>query len=113
MHGILAVATVLDSRYKTKLVEYHFPLIFGNEAQVKVENVKAFCRKLLKEYKRLRHSTENTSHSSLSSQSESYTTVGKHSCMIGFDIFVSHYITTDHVKTKFDVSRRASIVKGG
>lgn len=103
MHGILAVAIVLDPRYKMKLVEYYFPLIFGDEARVEVEKVKAFCHKLLKEYKRPSHSTENTSHSSLSSQSESFTTIGKHSRMAGFDRFVYHSVTTDNVKTEFDV----------
>ncbi|CAI9759337.1 unnamed protein product [Fraxinus pennsylvanica] len=111
MHRILVVATILDPRYKMKLVEYHFPLIFGDEAQVEVEKVKAFCHKLLKEYKRPRHSTENTSHSSLSSQAESSTTVGKHSRIAGFDKFVSNSVTADHERTSMRGLRMAE--KGG
>ncbi|XP_022883127.1 zinc finger BED domain-containing protein RICESLEEPER 2-like [Olea europaea var. sylvestris] len=103
MHEILAVATILDPRYKMKLVEYYFPLIFGDEAQEEVEKVRAFGHKLLKEYKRSHRSTENTSLFPSSSQSESSTTSGKHSRMAGFDTFVSLSVTADHVKTEFDV----------
>ncbi|XP_022843207.1 zinc finger BED domain-containing protein DAYSLEEPER-like [Olea europaea var. sylvestris] len=80
-----------------KLVEYYFPLIFGDEAQEEVEKVRAFGHKLLKEYKRLHRSTENTSLFPSSSQSESSTTSGKHSRMAGFDTFVSLSVTADHV----------------
>ena len=31
VHNLLAVATVLDPRFKMKLVEFYFPKIFGNE----------------------------------------------------------------------------------
>ncbi|XP_022891877.1 zinc finger BED domain-containing protein RICESLEEPER 2-like [Olea europaea var. sylvestris] len=103
MHEILAVATILDPRYKMKLVEYYFPLIFGDEAQEEGEKVRAFGHKLLKEYKRPHRSTENTSLFPSSSQSESSTTSGKHSCMAGFDTFVSLSVIADHVKTEFDV----------
>ncbi|XP_022875812.1 zinc finger BED domain-containing protein RICESLEEPER 2-like [Olea europaea var. sylvestris] len=103
MHEILAVATILDPRYKMKLVEYYFPLIFGDEAQEEVEKVRAFGHKLLKEYERPHRSTENTSLFPSSSQSESSTTSGKHSRMAGFDTFVSLSVTADHVKIEFDV----------
>ena len=31
IHNLLAVATVLDTRFKLKLVEFYFPKTFGNE----------------------------------------------------------------------------------
>ena len=31
IHNLLSVATVLDPRYKMKLVEYYFPRIYGHE----------------------------------------------------------------------------------
>ncbi|XP_022865255.1 zinc finger BED domain-containing protein RICESLEEPER 2-like [Olea europaea var. sylvestris] len=102
MHEILAVATILDPRYKMKLVEYYFPLIFGDEAQEEAEKIRTFCHKLLKEYKRPHRSTENTYLFPSSSQSESSTT-SEHSRMAGFDTFVSLSVTADHVKTEFDV----------
>ena len=32
IHGVMAMETILDPRYKTKLLEYYFPIIYGNEA---------------------------------------------------------------------------------
>ncbi|XP_022873604.1 zinc finger BED domain-containing protein RICESLEEPER 2-like [Olea europaea var. sylvestris] len=96
MHEILAIATILNPRYKMKLVEYYFPLIFGDEAQEEVEKIRAFGHKLLKEYKRPHRSIENTSLFPSSSQSKSSTTSGKHSRMAGFDTFISLSVTADH-----------------
>ena len=31
IHNLLAIATVLDPRFKMKLVEFYFPKIFGNK----------------------------------------------------------------------------------
>ena len=31
IHNLLAVATMLDPRFKMKLVEFYFPKTFGNE----------------------------------------------------------------------------------
>ena len=30
IHGVMAVATILDPRYKIELLEYYFPIIYGD-----------------------------------------------------------------------------------
>ncbi|XP_059627674.1 zinc finger BED domain-containing protein RICESLEEPER 2-like [Cornus florida] len=49
-HEVMAVAMVLDPRYKMKLVEYYFNKIYGKEALVEVQRVQQICVDLLFEY---------------------------------------------------------------
>lgn len=49
-HIMMGVAAVLDPRYKMKLVEFYFPLIYGERSQSKVDEVRRNCCDLLVEY---------------------------------------------------------------
>ena len=56
IHNLLAVATVLDLRFKMKLVEFYFPKIFGNEdLKYETEKVRQICDELVDEYKKKYH----------------------------------------------------------
>ncbi|KAE8673140.1 S-norcoclaurine synthase 1-like [Hibiscus syriacus] len=50
MNGITGVATILDPRYKTTLLEYYFENIYGVTAEHKVERIVQLCRDLVIEY---------------------------------------------------------------
>lgn len=50
VHGIMGVATILDPRYKTSLLEYYFESIYGSNAENEIERIVKICRDLLKEY---------------------------------------------------------------
>lgn len=50
VHGILGVATVLDPRFKLKLLKYYFPLIYEDVATQEIMRIKGFCYELLTEY---------------------------------------------------------------
>ncbi|KAL8499244.1 hypothetical protein ACS0TY_022284 [Phlomoides rotata] len=49
--GIMGVATVLDPRYKFKLLHYYFPLLYSSEdAKKEIERIKEICVDLVNEY---------------------------------------------------------------
>ena len=53
IHNLLVVATVLDLRFKMKLVEFYFPKIFGNEdSMYEIGKVQPICDELVDEYKK-------------------------------------------------------------
>ena len=51
IHGIMAVAAILDPRYKMKLIEYYFPIIYGDGAYTKIENIQKICDDLAGQYR--------------------------------------------------------------
>ncbi|KAF7145131.1 hypothetical protein RHSIM_Rhsim04G0149600 [Rhododendron simsii] len=50
VHGVVGVSAVLDPRYKINVLEFYFKLLFPASYKEEVENVRALCYKLLKEY---------------------------------------------------------------
>ena len=45
IHGVMVVATILDPRYKIELLEYYFPLIYGDEVKNEIQKVRDTCMK--------------------------------------------------------------------
>ncbi|GMI88073.1 DAYSLEEPER [Hibiscus trionum] len=65
VNSIMGVATLLDPKYKTPLLEYYFEKIFGvNVAEFEVEKIVQLCRDLVSEYKEKANSSMNYSQSS-------------------------------------------------
>ncbi|KAL8474964.1 hypothetical protein ACS0TY_031402 [Phlomoides rotata] len=52
INGIMGVATVLDPRYKLRLLHYYFPLIYtnGEDAKKEIKRIQDICYNLLNEY---------------------------------------------------------------
>ncbi|KAK9983094.1 hypothetical protein SO802_032619 [Lithocarpus litseifolius] len=50
IHGVMAVATILDPRYKIELLEYYFPLIYGDEAENEIQRVRETCYEMIRDY---------------------------------------------------------------
>ena len=49
IHGLLAMATILDPRFKLKLIEYYFPKIYDNDSEKEIGRVKKMCYDLVNE----------------------------------------------------------------
>ncbi|WCJ37929.1 Zinc finger BED domain-containing protein RICESLEEPER 2 [Euphorbia peplus] len=49
-HTILAMAVVLDPRYKMQVILYYYPMIYGEFSSYQIEKVKRSCYTLLSEY---------------------------------------------------------------
>ena len=47
---VMAVAAILDPRYKIKLLEFYYPNIYGDNSDLEIEKIKNFCYDLLYEY---------------------------------------------------------------
>ena len=94
IHNLVTIATVLDPRFKMKLVEFYFPKTFGNEdSKYEIEKVRQICDELIDKYKKNYHSSGNGSQSSTSSfQFEMTTGAGKKveakDRLASFDVFV-------------------------
>ncbi|KAL8484578.1 hypothetical protein ACS0TY_027037 [Phlomoides rotata] len=52
INGIMGVATILDPRYKLRLLHYYFPLLYTNDEDAKkeIERNQGICYNLLNEY---------------------------------------------------------------
>lgn len=64
VHGIMAVATILDPRYKFKIIDYFFDEFYGDKAVEEIIRVKKYCYELL-------HESESSSHIGKTTQSSS------------------------------------------
>ncbi|KAL8493455.1 hypothetical protein ACS0TY_024606 [Phlomoides rotata] len=80
INGIMGVATVLDPRYKLRLLHFYFPLIYtnGEDAKKEIERIQDICYNLLNEYSLKSKASEvsasyQSSASSLPSPDESET----------------------------------------
>ena len=60
IHGVMAVATILDPRYKIELLEYYFPLIYGDEAENEIQKVRDTCYEMIRYYTSGRMGREGT-----------------------------------------------------
>ena len=47
---VMAVAAILDPRYKMKLLEFYYPNIYGDNSDSEIEKIKNLCYDLLDEY---------------------------------------------------------------
>ena len=46
----MAIAAILDPRYKMKLLEFYYPNIYSNNSNLEIEKIKNLCYDLLDEY---------------------------------------------------------------
>ena len=50
-YGVMSMATILDPRFKMKILEYFFPLIYGDDKEkVHLLNVKTICEGIYQQY---------------------------------------------------------------
>ncbi|KAL3849340.1 hypothetical protein ACJIZ3_011222 [Penstemon smallii] len=77
----LAIAAILDPRFKMKLVEYYYPQIYGNEAHARLKEISDGIRELFHEY-----STGSTSLDQDPSSPGS--SIGSRDKLKGFDKFL-------------------------
>ncbi|XP_062110077.1 zinc finger BED domain-containing protein RICESLEEPER 2-like [Humulus lupulus] len=101
IHGILAIATVMDPRFKMKLIEYYFPKIYVGEYQNEVERIRMLCYDLVKEYK------PNDGKENLPDPLSNASGVGGDSdgCvdpLAGYDLFVSSTSKVDTFKSELE-----------
>ena len=46
----MAIAAILDPRYKVRLLEFYYPNIYGDNSDLEIEKIKKLCYDFLDEY---------------------------------------------------------------
>ena len=60
IHGVMAVTTILEPRYKIELLEYYFPIIYGDEADNEIQRGRDICYEMICDYSSRRMGREGT-----------------------------------------------------
>lgn len=103
VHGLMAVATVLDPRFKLHMLQALFTNIYGAEgADVKIREIRSLMYNLVKEYQQ---SPEDVCTSAVSSTSIQNSGIGEDEV---FNIFDQHMSSqpansSSHVRTELDL----------
>lgn len=105
-HGFLAVAVVLDPRFKLSLIKYYYIKLFGQRGPEMVERVKSSCYDLLTLYEGKMKKKKNDSESTLASKSSSISlsSRGVSHSLSDYEIFLSQEKKgkVSHVKSELD-----------
>nr|XP_028957589.1 zinc finger BED domain-containing protein RICESLEEPER 2-like [Malus domestica] len=102
IHGIMAVATVLDPRFKMRLIEYFFPLMYGQYASNEIDKIRKYCYDLIKECGSNHSSNMGHQPSFTSSHLNQSDFEEMNPLMDNFDLFVSSTVSTDNEKSELD-----------
>ncbi|KAL0559428.1 hypothetical protein IC582_004038 [Cucumis melo] len=111
IHGVLAITTVLDPRFKMRLIEFYFPQIYGSHYTIEIKRVRELCCDLMTFYS----SKSSTKEEPQRSTSTSYLTLkrdgssskislpNKKDRHLKFEEFVSNVENdVNNVKSKLD-----------
>ncbi|XP_023737847.1 zinc finger BED domain-containing protein RICESLEEPER 2-like [Lactuca sativa] len=99
IHGVLALATILNPGFKMKLIEYYFPKMYGDESPLEVERLRKLTYDLVKEYKPC-DAKETDFSLNISDFGMDVDDCGDP--LAGFDLFVSTTSTVDTYKSELD-----------
>ena len=95
----MAVAAVLDPRYKIKILEFYFPIMYGSEALSEIGKIRQICYDFLSEYQSNSKIGEKTLESSSSLFDTDY---DEQDPLSQYDLFVHSTIRESGVKSKLD-----------
>jgi hypothetical protein len=100
MHGLLSIASILDPRYKMKMIQFFFPKIYPVDPVSEMERVKQLFYDLVEEYQiRSKQSQELAKASSHSSSSR---TAKKARIEDEFDSFMEDSVPTQAARSELD-----------
>ncbi|KAL5560920.1 hypothetical protein UlMin_030667 [Ulmus minor] len=101
-HGIMAVASILDPRYKMKLIEYFFPRIYGEHCATEIMRLQTICAALVRDYK-IKYHVDDENYYSSPVPSRSDVTLDEYvDPLSDYDLFVSRTTTIDLGKSELD-----------
>nr|XP_016481821.1 PREDICTED: zinc finger BED domain-containing protein RICESLEEPER 2-like [Nicotiana tabacum] len=99
VHILIGVASIFDPRYKMRLVKFFIPLIYGEEASTKIQEVRSNCYDLFQDYK----SKLSAPHDSLASSSSEVTSFTQGDRLSSFDRFVASTGATVEKRSELDM----------
>ena len=98
-HIVMTVAVVLDPRYKIKILEFYFPIMYGSEALSEIGKIRQICSDFLFEYQSNSKIGEKTLESSSSLFDTNY---DEQDPLSQYDLFVHSTIRESGVKSELD-----------
>ncbi|WJZ96780.1 hypothetical protein VitviT2T_015431 [Vitis vinifera] len=102
-HIVMAIAVVLDPRYKMKILEFYFPIMYGSEASSEIGKFCQLCYDLLSEYQSKSKMGQQTSSHGASSVSNLFElTYDEQDPLSKFDLFVHSTSEEGHAKSELD-----------
>ncbi|RVX04653.1 putative AC transposase [Vitis vinifera] len=110
-HIVMAIAAIFDPRYKIKILEFYFPLMYGSEASNEIEKICGMCYELLSEYQSKSNLGQKTSSYGTSSGSTLLElNYDEQDPLSKFDLFVHSTIGESHTKSELDYYLEESIL---
>ncbi|RVW39564.1 Zinc finger BED domain-containing protein RICESLEEPER 2 [Vitis vinifera] len=110
-HIVMAIAAIFDPRYKIKIFEFYFPLMYGSEASNEIEKICGMCYELLSEYQSKSNLGQKTSSYGTSSSSTLLElNYDEQDPLSKFDLFVHSTIGESHTKSELDYYLEESIL---
>jgi hypothetical protein len=97
IHGVMPVATILDPRYKIELLEYYFPIIYGDQADDEIQRIMDICYEMLRDYNSGRMGKEANRGTCASED-----VVAIDDSLVNFDNFVSQKKKGGNTKLELD-----------
>ena len=104
-HGLMVVGTILDPRFKMKIIECYFPIIYADRASGEIKKVQDILLRIFKEYEgKLKASSSSSSgDSTLASSSQSTMVPSRLNSLSIYDQFLSlAHSATNQMKSKLD-----------
>ncbi|WKA03361.1 hypothetical protein VitviT2T_021475 [Vitis vinifera] len=110
-HIVMAIAAIFDPRYKIKILEFYFLLMYGSEASNEIEKICGMCYELLSEYQSKSNLGQKTSSYGTSSGSTLLElNYDEQDPLSKFDLFVHSTIGESHTKSELDYYLEESIL---
>ncbi|RVW23553.1 Zinc finger BED domain-containing protein RICESLEEPER 2 [Vitis vinifera] len=110
-HIVMAIAAIFDPRYKIKILEFYFPLMYGSEASNEIEKIRGMCYELLSEYQAKSNLGQKTSSYGTSSGSTLLElNYDEQDPLSKFDLFVHSTTGESHTKSELDYYLEESIL---
>lgn len=92
IHGIMGIAIVLDPRYKLKLLEFFFPLLYGNASSIEINKIKKLCFSLFEDYQAKPNGMVESSTEKLNDKDSNLDNLACNNFLSGYDSFVNETI---------------------
>ncbi|RVW15815.1 Zinc finger BED domain-containing protein RICESLEEPER 2 [Vitis vinifera] len=102
-HIVMAIAVVLDPRYKMKILEFYFPIMYGSEASSEIGKIRQLCYDLFSEYQsKSKMGQQTSSHGASLVPNLFELTYDEQDPLSKFDLFVHSTSEKGHAKSELD-----------
>ncbi|XP_074557014.1 zinc finger BED domain-containing protein RICESLEEPER 2-like [Curcuma longa] len=111
MNCLLAIGSILDPRYKMKIVQFYYPLVYGDMSSYEIEKLKKKLCDMVEEYKKKFKQSQEVKNSQSSSSSSSRPPLPKRGGYADkFKMFMDSNTSIEHEKSDLDYYLEESLL---